>query len=163
MKKNFRFLLIGLMSLTLASGSVSALLVMPLSNKHQKFEDSFNNKRISYENLKKEVVDNSKSIKADSYYRFNNKDFYSKNDLNEEILVNGDLQTFATISKPEDIYLDIAHGILNPKKIERLDFKNYRRVYRTLYNQAVFDEEEALKSFANETNLLKEYSYDGVN
>jgi hypothetical protein len=135
--------------------------VITLSIPYNVSSDRFKPKDL-YNELKSQIASESYVASSDKYFSLDGKIFTSENDLNEELFNNGDLDTYVTISKPEDIYLDVAHGILNPNKIEKLDLKNFKRIYRTLYNQAVFDEQTALDSFANESNLFKQYSYDGV-
>jgi len=162
MNKKLRFLLSGIMSFTLMSSSLAIISALPFETKAQTFKKNFTDESIFYNNLKNEIVNNSYDIKGEQYYKLDDETFYSERDLEQGIFANGDLKSFSIMSKPEDIYLDVAHGILDPKKIEYLNLDDYIPVYRTLYNQAVFKEDDALNSFANETNLHKEYSYDKV-
>jgi len=145
-------------SLVLAASSTLITFSIPI---REKINDYSHN--AIFDQLKAEIASQSYAISADEYYSLDGRIFTSENQLNEEILTNGDLKTYVTISKPEDIFLDSSRGILNPKKIETLNLSKFKRVYRTLYNEAVIDKELALESFANDSNLLKQYSYDDIN
>jgi len=162
MKKLFKTALFIVASLTLGTSSSAIVISIPFTSIKNENQHLLNHDNLLV-NLKNEISSQSYAINSGKYYRLNGKTFSSENDLNQEIFTNGDLKTFVTMSKPEDILLDAAHGILNPEKIEDLDLKNYQQVYRTLYDQVVFDENQALESFANEKNLIQQYSYDGVN
>jgi len=155
MKKIFKYTLIGSASIGLAIATAVPLALINIP----KTDDGFINLSPELSVLKNKIVNGSSTTGSEKYYRYDNLIFNSNESLKNYVYNKGDLQSYMTSTNPASIKKD--HNILDPDKIESLDIKNFRKVYKNANNHVVKTEQEALNSYINPLNLIDEYSYDG--
>ena len=140
------------------------LITLPVSTtknikNYSMINESFTKTQI--DDLYKDITNNRIYLGENKINKFDNKTFYSTQDLNEYILKNNFVEMELTSSNPLKIIKNYEHMILDDKKIYDIDINNFKRIYRDAFGNIAMTKEQALNTYANLGNVKPKYSFDG--
>lgn len=140
------------------------LITLPVSTtknikNYSMINESFTKTQI--DDLYKDITNNRIYLGENKINKFDNKTFYSTQDLNEYILKNNFVEMELTSSNPLKIIKNYEHMILDDNKIYDIDINNFKRIYRDAFGNIAMTKEQALNTYANLGNVKPKYSYDG--